>query len=128
MLIKAELSKEFERRQQDRQRALYELSHRTLQADESDETFAHKLIELVKLAYSSFEDTVQKAKAKDYFVKGLHQDMQVVFFSSDNNLLAADTPATSRYKLPYYQNKGMQSSKAWFSYVVRILDFEKTIY
>ena len=71
--IKAEFLKEFERGQQDREEALHELSHRTLQADESVQTFAYKLIELVKLAYPSFEDTVQEVIAKDYFVTGSHQ-------------------------------------------------------
>ena len=92
--IKAELLKEFESGQQDREETLYELSHRTLQADGSFQTFAYKLIELVKLVYSSFEDTVQEAIAKDYFVKGLKQDMQVALkslgklSSSDTNILA----------------------------------------
>ena len=76
--------KEFECGQQDREEALYKLSYRTLQADESVQTFAYKLIELVKLAYPSFEDTVQEAIAKDYFVKGLHQDMQVALKSLEN--------------------------------------------
>ena len=63
--IKAELLKEFERRQQNREEALYVLSHCTLQADESVQTLAYKLIELVKLAYPLFEDNVQEAIAKD---------------------------------------------------------------
>ena len=94
--IKAQLLKEFERRRQDREEAIYELSHHTLPADESVQTFAYKLIELVKLAYPSFEDNVQEAIAKDYVVKGLHQDMQVAlkslenFSSSDINLLATE--------------------------------------
>ena len=41
--IKTELLKELERGQQDRE-ALYKLSHHTLQADESVQTFACKLI------------------------------------------------------------------------------------
>ena len=57
--IKAELLKEFERGQQEREEAFYELSHHTLQADESVQTLAYKLIELMKLACLLFEDIVQ---------------------------------------------------------------------
>ena len=82
--IKDKLLKEFERGQQDREEVLYELSHHTLQADESVQTFAYKLIELVKIAYPSFRDNVQEAIAKNYFVKCLHQDMQVALQSLEN--------------------------------------------
>ena len=51
---KAELLKEFEPNRQEREEALSELSHRTLQADESAQTFTYKPIVLIKFAYLFF--------------------------------------------------------------------------
>ena len=89
--------KEFERGQHDREETLYELLDRTLQADDLVQTFAYKLVELVKLAYPSFGDTVQEAIAK-----GLHQVALKSldnFSSSDINLLTTEATRPYDYQL-----------------------------
>ena len=75
--IKDELMREFELGNQDREIAIQELASRTRQHDESPQTFAFKIQELVKLAYPTFDDETRQTIAKDYFVKGLHQKMQI---------------------------------------------------
>ena len=45
------------------------------------QNYAYKLLELVKMAYPSFDNKTLEAIAKDYFVKGLHPDMQVALKS-----------------------------------------------
>lgn len=75
--IKAELLKEFQRGKQNREVAIHELSTRTLMPGETPLTYAYKLIELVKLAYPSFDDATRLTIAKDFYVKGVHPDMQV---------------------------------------------------
>ena len=57
--------------------AVHELSNRKRFCDESAQTFAFKIEELVKLAYPTFNDEVRQTIAKDYFVKGLHHEMQI---------------------------------------------------
>ena len=95
--IKTELLKEFERGQQDREEAIAELQNRCRMPNEPAQTFAYKLIELVKLAYPDFADNIRKTIAKDYFVKGVHEDMQIAlkslanFSSLDINGLATET-------------------------------------
>ena len=79
--IEKELLTEFKRGEQDREEAIAELQNRRRQRDEPTQTFAYKLIELVKLAYPSFSDDVRKTIAKDYFVKGVHPSMQVALKS-----------------------------------------------
>ena len=75
--IKAELSKEFERGQLNREEAIHVLSSRRRQPEESAETFAYKILELLKLAYPTFDDGARKTLAKDHFVRGVHPEMQV---------------------------------------------------
>ena len=70
--ITDELLKEFERGKQDRELAIYELNIRKQQHGELAQTYAYKLREVVKLAYPSFEDDVQKTITKDYFFSGIH--------------------------------------------------------
>ena len=60
-----------------REAAIFELNNRKREKDESPQTFAFKLLELVKLAYPSFEDEALKTIAKDYFIRGVHPNMQV---------------------------------------------------
>lgn len=69
--------KEFERGQLNREETITELDGHKRLAGESAETFAHKIVELVKLAYPSFEDGVRKSLAKDYFVRGLSSELQL---------------------------------------------------
>ena len=79
--IEAELLKEFKRGKQDREEAIAELQNRRRRPDESTQTFAYNLMELVKLAYPSFTDDVRRTLAKDYFVKGVHPKMQIALKS-----------------------------------------------
>ena len=76
-IVKGELLKEFERGQLNREEAITELDDRKRLAGESAETFAHKIIELVKLAYPSFADGVRRSLAKDYFVRGLSAELRL---------------------------------------------------
>ena len=75
--IKSELFKEFETGNEDREEAIVVLTNRKRHPDESPQTFAHKVTELVHLAYPSFDETTTKTVAKDYFVRGLHPKMQI---------------------------------------------------
>ena len=80
--IKEELFKEFLKGQLDREEAITVLENRKREPDESAPTFSYKIIELVKLAYPSFADAVRSSIAKDYFVRGLQNEMQVALKSS----------------------------------------------
>ena len=74
--LKQELMKEFERGQQNREDAIAILSNRTRRPGEAAHTYAYKIAELVKLAYPTFDEITRSTIAKDYFVKGLHPEMQ----------------------------------------------------
>ena len=50
-------------------------------AGESTQNFAYSILELVKLAYPTFESKNLETITKDYFVQGLHRDMQVALNS-----------------------------------------------
>ena len=95
--IHAELLKEFEHGNQNREAAIFELNNRKRDKDESPQTFAFKLLELVKLAYPSFEDEARKTIAKDYFIRGIHPNMQIAlksipdFATASIDKLAAET-------------------------------------
>jgi hypothetical protein len=95
--VKGELMKEFERGQLNREEAISELDRRKRASGESAETFAYKVIELVKLAYPSFADDVRMSLAKDFFVRGLSSAMQVAvksnkeFSTMDVKALATET-------------------------------------
>ena len=67
--IKEELLREFER------------GKRMRNADESAETFAYKIQELVALAYPTFDVETRNTISKDYFVKGLNSKMQIALKS-----------------------------------------------
>ena len=95
--IQSELLKEFENGNLDREAAILDLSKRRRKPDESAQTFAYKIIELVKLAYPAFEDNTQKTIAKDYFLRGVHPKMQIAlksqpgFIEADIDKLASET-------------------------------------
>ena len=82
--LKEELLKEFEKGQLNREEAIQELDKRRRLPDESPQTYAHKVKELVKLAYPSFADEIRKSIAKDYFVRGLYHDMQLAIKSTES--------------------------------------------
>ena len=80
--IKEELFKEFLKGQLDREEAIVILENRRRTSEESAATFSYKIIELVKLAYPSFTDAVRDSIAKDYFVRGLGEEMRISLKSS----------------------------------------------
>ena len=61
--IKSELLKEFEKGKQKREIAIFELNIRKRKPEKSAQTFAYKVLELVKLAYPSFNDEARKCKS-----------------------------------------------------------------
>ena len=82
--LKAELLKEFERGQLNREEAIAELDSRKRLPDEAAETYAYKVIELIKIAYPSFDPVVRASLAKDFFVKGLSNELQLALKSGAN--------------------------------------------
>ena len=70
--VKKELLKEFERSKRNREEALYELSKRKRRQCESAQNYEYKLMELVTLAYPTFENKTQETITKDYFVSGFN--------------------------------------------------------
>ena len=115
--IKDELKKEFERGQLNREEALSILQSRIRGPKESAQTFAYKLSELVQLAYPTFSDPVRKTIAKDYYVKGVHPDMQVAlksratFNDDDISTLATETVRLSLAGVKTY-SKSTTTSEA----------------
>ena len=115
--IKAELKKEFERGQLNREEALSILQSRIRGPNESAQTFAYKLSELVQLAYPTFDDAVRRTIAKDYYVKGVHPDMQVAlksratFKDDDITALATETVRLSLAGVKSY-SKSTTTSEA----------------
>ena len=95
--IKCELLEEFERGNQDREVAINVLVNRTRSFDESPQTFAFKIQELVSLAHPAFHTNTCNTIANGYFIKGLHPKMQValkslpVFVSASISQLATET-------------------------------------
>ena len=79
--LRAELTAEFEKGKRNREEALSELASRPRKIGESAQNYAYKLLELIKLAYPSFDNNSLEAIAKDYFVQGLHRDMQIALKS-----------------------------------------------
>ena len=80
-----------------REEAIFELSNRPRKQGESAHTYAYKLIELVKLAYPTFDNETRATLAKYYFVHGLHPQMQIAlkskekFATNDIQALASET-------------------------------------
>ena len=111
-----ELRREFERGNSNREEALHSLSCRKRLSNEAAQTYAYKLLELVKLAYLTFNDDTRKQIAKDYFVRGLHPEMQVSikslsnFPSADINQLAEDTTRLHLAGVRSYYDSSTQSS------------------
>jgi len=69
--IKSELFKEFETRNEDREEAIVVLTNRKRHPDESPQTFAHKVTELVHLAYPSFDETTTKNRCQGLLHQGI---------------------------------------------------------
>jgi len=115
--IKEELLKEFEKGQLNREEAIHLLSSRQRQPEESAQTFAYKLLELVKLSYPTFPIDQQKTIAKDYFTRGVHPDMQIAlkswttFKDSNINALATETTRLELAGVKSYGKKGATSAR-----------------
>ena len=75
--LKKELYKEFKSEERNREEAVSELSKRKRLVGESIPTFAYRVAELVQFSYPSFDDAHRGTVAKDYFVNGLSENMQV---------------------------------------------------
>ena len=75
--LKAELLKEFERGQLNREEAITELDSRKRLDGESAETYAFKIMELVTLAYPTFAADAKASLAKDAFMRGLSKELQL---------------------------------------------------
>ena len=76
-MVKTELLKEFEPGQLNWEEALTELNQWKHLPKESADTYAFKIIELVKLAYPTFADAVRQSLAKDIFILGLSSELQL---------------------------------------------------
>ena len=76
MTLKEELLKEFERGNGGRGIALW-INHKCKKNGEPAQTNVFKIEELVKLAYSGFNDGSRETITNDCFVKGLHEEMQL---------------------------------------------------
>ena len=74
--VKAALVKAFDRPKRNREVAIDELAHRVRLPNEAAENFSYKISELVKYAYPNFNENTRMTLCKDYFVKGLEQDLQ----------------------------------------------------
>ena len=81
--VQKELLAEFEKGQLNREEAIQELAKRSRAKGESAQTFACKIFELVKFAYSSIEDHTRDTIAMDYFVRGLHAGTQIALKSNE---------------------------------------------
>ena len=103
--------KEFERGQLNRDEAIHLLSSRRRKPEESPQTFAYKLMELVKLSYPTFAVASQKTIAKDYFIRGVHPEMQTAlkssttFTTSDTNAIADETVRLELAGIKSYSNR-----------------------
>ena len=73
----SELVKDFQTGNEDREESIVVLGNRKRHPDESPQAFVHKVIELVHLAYPSFDETTTKTVAKDYFLRRLHPKMKI---------------------------------------------------
>ena len=74
--LKKELLTEFEE-------AVQELGERVRKNDESSQTYAYKIIELVKLAYLSLNEETRGTIGNYYFVRELHPAVKIVLKSSE---------------------------------------------
>ena len=89
--LKEELRKEFEKGKSDREVALNELSNRRRKPEEAATTFAYKLDVLVTLAYPNFDAPAKNTIARDYFMRGLHPEMQLALKASEKFSAIVDT-------------------------------------
>lgn len=82
--IKAELKKQYELGNRDREEALQLLSSAQRKHEETAQDFNFRIGELVKLAYPTFNQASRLVHEKDAFVRGLHPDMQMKIKTLEN--------------------------------------------
>lgn len=82
--IRAELRKQYELGNADREQALSLLGVVQRKEDEAAKDFGYRIKELVKLAYPKFDDASKQVHEKDAFVKGCHPDMQMKLKTLEN--------------------------------------------
>ena len=75
--LQEELGKEFKKGTRNRETAIHQLATAAY-SNGSIKTHAYDIMELVKLAYTTFDDANRQIIAKDYFLKSVHSDMQVL--------------------------------------------------
>ena len=80
--VKAALYKEFKKEERNREEAVAQLSRRKRLANETIPTFTYHVTQLVKYAYPSFDAGHKDKLAKDNFVNGLSETMQLWLKSS----------------------------------------------
>ena len=79
--IKDSLRKEFDAAHRNREVAIDKLFKHKPEKGESPSSFAYRLMELAKLAYSGLPDASQMAIVKDHFVAAQSREMQVALKS-----------------------------------------------
>ena len=82
--IKAELKKQYEVGNSDREEALKLLTAAQRKHDETAKDFSYRIGELVKLAYPTFSAESKLVHEKDTFVRGLHPEMQMKIKTLEN--------------------------------------------
>ena len=109
--IELELLNKFEKGKQNRETTIHELNNRKQHQGESALTFAYIVLELVKLSYPTFDENTRKIIAKDYFVRGLHPQMQLAlkalptFEEKDINKLAYEVTRLQLAGIPLFDSK-----------------------
>ena len=94
--IVAELLKEYKRGSRDREAALQKLKEVTHGPGTSIFTHAFEIQELVKLAYPEFNDASCQALSKDFFIKSLHEDMEIALKSKYQNFKDIDVATLTK--------------------------------
>ena len=82
--IKTELKKQYQTVKKDREEALSQLSSRLRKDGETLQDFAFYISELVGLAYPSFAVADREIHEKDYFIRGLHPEIQLRLRTLEN--------------------------------------------
>ena len=83
-IIKAELLKEFSREERNREEALNSLMNSARMDAETPQSFAYRLLKLVKLAYSNLDNDSQKTIGMDYYIRGVSKELQIALKSLSN--------------------------------------------
>ena len=80
----AELKKQYEVGNRDREEALQLLSSAQRKPEETAQDFSFRIGELVKLSYPSFNQASRLVHEKDAYIRGLHPEMQMKIKTLEN--------------------------------------------